>query len=110
MSPKVSREQLLELLADDSPPDAVWVMDEDRSTRIVVPASEDELAALHARTQWPMYLVRVDHAENYIREHGLDGAVQFLNLTFLFVPEPDSLIARATGWLAGRTTPPAQED
>lgn len=41
-----------------------------------------------------MYLIRVDHAENYIREHGLDGAVAFLNLTFMFSPEPGSFASR----------------
>ncbi len=93
MSMKVTREQLLELLADDSDPDAVWVMHSDRSTEIVVP-TPDELAVLQSRASWPMYLIRVDHAENYIREHGLDGAVNFLNLTFMFNPEPGSIAAR----------------
>lgn len=90
----VTREQLLELLADNSHPDAVWVMNADRTTRIVVPESDAELAELHSRRKWPMYLIRVDHAENYIREHGLDGAVKFLNMTFLFVPEPGSFTAK----------------
>lgn len=34
---KVTREQLIELLADDSHPDAVWVMNADRTISIVVP-------------------------------------------------------------------------
>ena len=91
---KVTRAQLIELLADDSHPDAVWIMHEDRTTEIVVPTA-DELAVLQEHRTWPMYLVRVDHAENYIREHGLDGAVAFLNLTFLLNPEPGSIAARA---------------
>lgn len=90
---KVTREQLLDLLADDSDSNAVWVMNEDRSTEIIVPTI-DELAVLQSRANWPMYLIRVDHAENYIREHGLDGAVNFLNLTFRFSPEPGSIAAR----------------
>ena len=94
MTMKVTREQFLELLADDSHPDAVWIMHEDRTTEIVVPTAE-ELIDLQAHTHWPMYLIRVDHAENYIRDHGLDGAVAFLNLTFLLNPEPGSIAARA---------------
>lgn len=86
---KVTHEQLLELLADDSHPEAVWVMNADRTTSIVVPTA-DELEVLQSRASWPMYLIRVDHAENYIREHGLDGAVTFLNFTFMFSPEPGS--------------------
>ncbi|MDQ0283752.1 hypothetical protein [Rhodococcoides fascians] len=111
MSMKVTREQFLELLADDSHPDAVWIMNEDRTTEIVVPTA-DELEQLQAHTHWPMYLVRVDHAENYVREHGLDGAVAFLNLTFLLNPEPGTLMARAatlSGRVAARLNRPAQE-
>lgn len=93
MSMKVTREQMLELLAEDSNPDAVWIMHEDRTTEIVAP-TPDELAVLHSRANWPMYLIRVDNAENYIREHGLDGAVNFLNMTFMFSPEPGSFAAR----------------
>lgn len=94
MTMKVTRDQFLKLLADDSHPDAVWIMHADRTTEIIVP-TVDELAALQDHSQWPMYLIRVDHAENYIRDHGLDGAVAFLNMTFLLNPEPGSIAARA---------------
>ncbi|WP_155293635.1 hypothetical protein [Rhodococcoides fascians] len=90
---KVTQDQLLDLLSKDGHPDAVWVMHTDGSTEVVI-ATPDELAVLQSRTSWPMYLVRKDHAENYIRQHGLDGAVKFLNLTFMFIPEPGSIAAR----------------
>ena len=91
---KVTRDQLIDLLADDSGPNAVWIMNADHSTAVVTP-TPTELAVLQARTSWPMYLIRKDNAENYIRMHGLDGAVAFLNLTFLLNPEPGSVAARA---------------
>ncbi|TFI40257.1 hypothetical protein E4P29_25435 [Rhodococcus sp. 1R11] len=98
---KVTGEQLLELLAHDSHPDAVWVMHEDRTTEIVVPATPEALAELHQPSQWPAYLIRIDLAENYIRDHGLDGAVTLLNITFSIIPEPDSKIVRAAA-ITGR--------
>lgn len=98
---KVTGEQLLELLADDSHPDAVWVMHEDRTTEIVVPETPEALAELHQPSQWPAYLCRVDFVQNYIRDHGLDGTVSMLNVIFLFVPEPDSKVVRAAA-ITGR--------
>ncbi|WP_033189284.1 hypothetical protein [Rhodococcoides fascians] len=110
---KITRDQLLGVLADNSGPDAVLVMNEDRTTSIVVP-TEPQLAALRSWSSWPMYLVRCDLAANYIREHGLDGAVNMLNLTFALIPEPDSTIVRAaaiTGrFLKRRKKQPAQEE
>lgn len=108
---KVTREQLLELLASGAPEGAVWVYHEDKTTEIVEAPTVDELDELRSSASWPMYLIRVDHAENYIRQHategsdGLDGAVQMLNLTFSLLPEPHTAVARAaaiTGRLLGR--------
>ena len=98
---KVTGEQLLQLLAAGAPEGAVWVYNENKTTSIVNAPSVEELARLRSLTEWPMYLVRVDLAENYLRVHGLDGTVALLNLTFSIVPEPDSTIVRAAA-ITGR--------
>lgn len=111
---RVTRDQLLELLAAGAPEGAVWVYHENGSTEIIEAPTDDELAEYRSFMSWPMYLVRCDLAENYIREHGLDGAVTLLNLTFAIIPEPRSTIIRAaaiTGRLLNRRkTKPPQEN
>ncbi|OZE92124.1 hypothetical protein CH302_23720 [Rhodococcus sp. 15-2388-1-1a] len=110
----MTREQLIELLAANAPAGSVWLVHEDKTTEIVENPTVDQLAEYRSWTTWPMYLIRTDLAENYIREHGLDGAVTLLNLTFALIPDPRSTVIRAaaiTGrFLNRRKTKPAQED
>ncbi|WP_407726256.1 hypothetical protein ACJEDT_13125 [Rhodococcoides fascians] len=98
---KVTREQLVELLAAGAPDDAMWVMDESGATRIVEDVTDEQLIEIRARDSWPVYLIRTGNAENFIKLHGLDGAVKLLNFMFSLNPEPDSTIVRAAA-ITGR--------